>query len=60
MYCEAVDCVRHEHVGAVTMRLGHLPTGWLQVREYGGLTTAYCGWQCLLRKAASLEPEEIV
>lgn len=62
IHCEA-DCENHAHVGPDTMAADRLPVGWLRVTEFGGSTDpqeAFCGWECLLKHAATYEPPTII
>ena len=45
------------------MNTGRLPVGWVRVVEYGDTgpsDTGYCGWDCLLKRAALFEPPTII
>jgi len=41
-----------------------LPVGWLRVTDYGSGNkdheTAVCGWDCLMKLAATVEPPEVI
>lgn len=59
IHCEGPDCNVHEHVGPDTMIFDRLPSGWLKVIEHGNnvdLEEAFCSWNCLMKRAASIEP----
>ena len=62
IYCERLpDCDTHAHIGPDKMGAGHLPPGWIRTTEYGGLAPAeqaFCGWDCLMKAAATIEPPE--
>jgi len=63
IHCEGPDCEHHQHVGCASMALGRLPAGWLQVHEYGDqdpVTLAFCGWDCLMKRAAQVEPPTVI
>lgn len=64
IHCEGPGCEVHQHVGPDTMRAARLPVGWLRVTEYGSgngdLDTAVCGWDCLMKFAASIEPPIVI
>jgi len=61
IYCEGPDCKTSQHVGADTMIHGRLPVGWLRVEDFGvDEREAFCGWDCLMKRAARLPPPTII
>jgi hypothetical protein len=63
IHCEGPDCDHRQHVGCPSMAMGRLPAGWLQVFEYGDqepVTLAFCGWDCLMKRAAEVPPPEVI
>jgi hypothetical protein len=64
VYCEGPDCETHQHVGGDTLEADRLPMGWVRAQEFGpnGRTVqeAFCGWDCLMKRAAQLPPEKVV
>ncbi len=61
LWCEGPDCEAHERVGVPNMSVGRLPVGWVKVVEYGDTgpdETAYCGWNCVLKTAATIPTPE--
>ena len=53
-YCEGPDCERHYR----TMR--SRAAMFITITEGAGPSTHFCGWDCVLRHAATKEPEEII
>ncbi|MEA2252518.1 MAG: hypothetical protein QOG70_2760 [Solirubrobacteraceae bacterium] len=53
-HCDGPECERRGH----TTRLRH--EMFLVVSERGGSALHFCGWDCVLRYAATKEPEQIV
>lgn len=64
VYCEGPDCRINAHVGPDTMENDRLPVGWVRVQEFGSGNgdprAAFCGWNCVLRAAAQIEPPTIL
>ena len=63
IHCEGPDCEVHQHVGAPNMNARRLPAGWLRVIEYGDAgqhESAYHNWDCLMKRAAQIEPPEVI
>lgn len=63
VHCDGPDCERHAHVSAVRMDADDLPPGWLSVTHHDDpidVLAQFCGWDCVLRYAGTMEPEEIV
>lgn len=63
IHCEGPECQSHQHVGIPNMQAGRLPVGWVRASEYGDVGPAefgFCGWNCLLKFAAKIEPPETV
>lgn len=53
--CDGPDCERH----ARTAAKGRLPVGFLALSG-DGPTQHFCSWDCVLRTAATHEPEEVL
>ena len=53
-YCDGPDCDRHVKTARAR------PEVFLTVSERGGLAQHFCGWDCVLRLAATKEPERVV
>lgn len=63
VYCEGPDCEHHAHIGAASMKAGRLPSGWIKAREYAeseDYTSAFCGYDCLMKWAAKVPPSEVI
>lgn len=63
IYCEGPGCEHHQHVGVASMALDRLPAGWIKVVEMGDQdphTLAFCGWDCLLKRAAEMPPPILI
>lgn len=59
IHCDGPECNSHQHVGVDSMDHGRLPAGWITVTEHGDFSdpaSAFCGWDCLLKFAAKIEP----
>lgn len=54
-YCDGPDCEIHARSIAV-----HPPAGFLTVREDGDLEHHFCGWDCLMKFAATKPLPEII
>lgn len=52
-YCDGPDCERHVRTMKVT------PPMFLTLSEEGH-ESHFCGWDCVLRLAATKEPEEVI
>jgi hypothetical protein len=55
-YCEAPDCERHVRTASPRPRSGFL----FITDSSGGRTQHFCGWDCVMRYAATKEPETII
>lgn len=57
-HCDGPDCATWIQTNAAP------PTrGWLTVEEREGVNLVqldFCGWSCLLRRAAGVEPEQVI
>ena len=63
IHCDGPDCECHQHVGVPSMAASRLPAGWIKVIEMGDqdpATFAFCGWDCVLRRAGRMDPEEVI
>jgi hypothetical protein len=54
-YCDAPDCEHH----ATTAARGRMAMSFLRVSG-DGPAQHFCGWECVLKYAASKEPPEII
>jgi hypothetical protein len=54
-HCDGPECERHASTAAQRM-----PVGFLRVSSSDEPTRYFCGWDCLLRFAATIEPEEVI
>lgn len=53
-YCDGPDCERH------VKTTGTRPPMFLTVTEHPDHESHFCGWDCVLKYAATKPPEEIV
>ena len=53
-HCDGPECERFVR----TLRLR--PEMFLTVSEHGGPNLHFCGWDCVLRHAATKEPEQVI
>jgi len=53
-HCDGPECDRHVRTA------GTRPTTFLAVAATGEPTLHFCGWDCVLRFAASKEPETVI
>jgi hypothetical protein len=53
-HCDGPDCERHVQTQRET------PPVFLTVHEFEGPTLHFCTWDCVLRHAATMEPETVV
>jgi hypothetical protein len=53
-YCDGPDCDRHVRTTST------LPPVFLTVSEGADHASHFCGWDCVLRFAATKEPEEVI
>lgn len=64
VYCEGPDCEVHQHVGQDTLEADRLPPGWVRAQEFNNNgavhNEAFCSWDCLMKRAAKLPPEEVI
>jgi hypothetical protein len=58
--CDGPDCTAHQRTAA------RAPRYWLIVREVelygedGDHEFHFCGWECVLKKAATYDPPEVI
>lgn len=60
IYCEAPDCERHVRSATPPP---YVPGGFLEIRKFGLPACGvwhFCGWDCVMRYAATKEPEEVI
>ena len=53
-HCDGPDCDRHVKTARTR------PEMFVTVSERGGLAQHFCGWDCILRLAATKEPERVL
>jgi len=53
-YCDGPDCERHVQTTQA------LPPVFLTLSERDGDDLHFCGWDCVLRRAATMEPETVI
>lgn len=61
LYCEGPECERHTAPNPTPPP--YIPGGFLEVRQSqpnDDRVWHFCGWDCVLRFAATQEPEEVI
>jgi hypothetical protein len=53
-HCDGPECERHVRTA------GRRATTFLTITEPGGPALHFCGWDCVLRHAATKEPEAVI
>lgn len=53
-YCDGPDCERHVRTASAR------PAAFLTVTAPGERSLHFCGWDCVLRHAATKEPETVI
>jgi len=53
-YCDGPECERH------TRTASSRPTTFITVTEGTGRSQHFCGWDCVLKQAATKPPAEVI
>lgn len=56
-HCDGPDCERHARVLAT---LGRPPVSFMTVVQHEAPDLHFCGWDCVLRHASRIEPEQVI
>jgi hypothetical protein len=56
-HCDGPECQHHARVLAV---LGRAPVGFMTVTAHEEPDLHFCGWECVLRYAAQIEPDLVI